>query len=500
MLKTANNIIIALTLLTNVAYSFKISDNLDIVKHYEAKIKKLTLKNGLRIIMLERKNRNAVTLEIRYNVGSAYDKPNEIGSAHLLEHMMFRGTKQIGTNNYQKEKTILKKIFQTGNKIDSLQKAKLTKKLIQKIDSLKKHLSALQNEHKNYIIKSNIAKLYYASGGIDLNAKTNKDYTKYNVTLPNDKIELWANIESDRMKNLVLRGFYKERLVIIQERLKNYKTNSSKKLLELLSYHSYLIPPYKYYSIGTTKQIRYLNPVLLKRFYKKYYVPNNAIICAVGNFDQNSFIKIIKKYFAHIPPGKKAKPINIKKLTKKKEIRFKLFNKTNSILAIGYHIPKAKHNDYYKLRLLRYIMARPSRSVLYKALIKSQLCYSLKIRFIPGIRYSHLFVIEVKPKNKPIKLINKIIDDNIDKLKNTINKDSINWAKTKMLGDYIKQLSDDSILADNLIKYESIYNNYKEFFRLSERLDKLNHKDLYRVITKYFIKSNRVVGLLYNKK
>ncbi len=164
----------------------------------EKKVVKAKLKNGLTVLMLERHLSPTVSLYIRHRVGAADETKGESGAAHLLEHMMFKGTTTIGTKNYKAEKTILDEIEKTGTALDKekLKGQKADPKIIQELSA---ELKKLQDQQKKYFIPNEIDRLYTENGGLDMNASTGQDVTTYQVSLPANKIELWARIEADRL-------------------------------------------------------------------------------------------------------------------------------------------------------------------------------------------------------------------------------------------------------------------------------------------------------------
>jgi len=170
----------------------------------ESRVVKTKLKNGITVLIMERHISPTVSLYIRHRIGAVDEDKGETGAAHMLEHMMFKGTKTIGTKNYAAEKKILEAIEKTGTTLDK-EKQKGDKANAKTIEELSSRLRKLQEEHKKYFIPNEIDRLYTQNGGLDLNASTGQDVTTYQVSLPANKLELWARIESDRLFNPVFR-------------------------------------------------------------------------------------------------------------------------------------------------------------------------------------------------------------------------------------------------------------------------------------------------------
>ncbi|NQU03590.1 MAG: insulinase family protein, partial [Syntrophaceae bacterium] len=154
----------------------------------EERVKKFTLKNGLKVLIVERSLSPTVSFYIRYKVGAADEADGRTGTAHFLEHMLFKGTKTIGTTNYLTESKILAERDDTINALD-IEKIKGDRGDKEKIDLLEKRLQRLQKEAKKYAVENEIDRLYTENGGIGLNASTGYDVTTYHVSLPSNRVE-----------------------------------------------------------------------------------------------------------------------------------------------------------------------------------------------------------------------------------------------------------------------------------------------------------------------
>lgn len=137
----------------------------------EKRVKKFTLKNGLKVLIVERHLSPTVSFYIRYKVGAADEADGRTGTAHFLEHMLFKGTKTIGTTSYSKERRILEERNDAINALD-LEKIKGNRGDKKKIEQLEERLQRLQQETKKYIVENEIDRLYTENGGIDLNASS----------------------------------------------------------------------------------------------------------------------------------------------------------------------------------------------------------------------------------------------------------------------------------------------------------------------------------------
>ncbi len=268
----------------------------------EDKVVEHTFKNGLKLLMVERHSSPTVSAWIRFKVGSVHERSDERGIAHLLEHMLFKGTKTLGTRDYGAEAPLLDKIEETAQRMLA-EEAKGGGADKATLAGLRAELARLEKQAEQYVIKDEFFDLYARNGGSGYNAFTSRDGTTYLISLPANKLELWAAIESDRMKNPVLREFYTERSVVMEERRRSYDAEPSSKLWETFIAAAYQTHPYGHPTIGWSSDIRQLSRTKAESFLKRYYAPNNAIIAVVGDIRPAATIALVERYFGDIPPG-----------------------------------------------------------------------------------------------------------------------------------------------------------------------------------------------------
>ncbi|MDX1387468.1 MAG: pitrilysin family protein, partial [bacterium] len=237
-------------------------------------VQEVTLDNGMKFLLLRREGAPVFTAYIRVKVGGLDEKAGQTGIAHLLEHMAFKGTSQIGTKDYAKEKVVLAKIEEL-----QLQKRKARG---QARENLAKQISQLLEEAGEYVIKEEFSKIYQRNGASGLNATTSQDLTSYFVTLPSNKLRLWAYLESNRLQNPVFREFYSERDVVGEERRTRVDDSPFGKLYEAFIRLSFNSSPYRRPTIGYQADIEKLTATQLEEFYRRYYVPSNMVGAIVG--------------------------------------------------------------------------------------------------------------------------------------------------------------------------------------------------------------------------
>jgi len=252
-----------------------------------------TLKNGLKVYMTVYKDAPRIQTFVAVKAGSKNDPSNATGLAHYLEHILFKGTSQFGTANWEKEKPMIDKIenlYEVYRKTtDSLKR----KSIYHQIDSVA-GLAA------QYAIANEYDKMLGGIGASGTNAYTYVEQTVYVNEIPSNQIEKWAQIEAERFREVTPRLFHTELEAVYEEKNKGLD-NDRRKVWELMfeglfQKHTYGTQT----TIGTIEHLK--NPSIkeIKKYFDTYYVPNNMAICLSGDFDPTTTIKTIDKYFSNL--------------------------------------------------------------------------------------------------------------------------------------------------------------------------------------------------------
>ena len=249
-----------------------------------------TLDNGLRVYLSVNKETPRIHTYVAVKTGSRNDPAETTGLAHYLEHLMFKGTKQFGTTDAEKEAPLLKDIEERYEKYRTLTDPEQRKKAYHGIDSVSQ-LAA------KYFIPNEYDKLMSSIGAEKTNAYTSNDVTCYTEDIPANEVDNWAKIQADRFQNMVIRGFHTE-LEAVYEEYNIGLTRDGNKEWEALS--KLLFPTHPYgtqTTIGTQEHLKNPSIVNIKNYFNRYYVPNNVAICMAGDMDPEKVIATIDKYF-----------------------------------------------------------------------------------------------------------------------------------------------------------------------------------------------------------
>jgi predicted Zn-dependent peptidase len=374
-----------------------------------------SLANGLKVLIVPDSNVAVVSCRLYYFVGGMDEWSSATGLSHMYEHMLFKGTKRLGTRDYQKELPYL-------NGIDSLDR------LLQGVrgtngegdaryKALYGEIMSLLDKQRGYIKKNEIWELYNNNGGTDLNAWTADNMTAYIVTLPKNRVELFYWIESDRMQNTVLREFHSEREVVTDERRMRYDNKPVNRYWERLNSLFYVAHPYRQPVIGWESDIRAFTTEKLREHVHRFYTPDNAILILVGNIDPKKAMSDIDAYFGGI---KRAAYRRREVVTREPAAfggtRFTVAEDVEPRIDVLFQTPGYPDTGLYQLDVVEGILSDRSGR-LYKRLVdKEQLCTdagaSNYVRLHNG--YFHIYA-SLKKDTDPAR-VEEIIKDEIGKL------------------------------------------------------------------------------------
>jgi predicted Zn-dependent peptidase len=397
----------------------------------EEKVTEFTLRNGMTFIVVERHVAPVVFCATLFNVGSIDERDGLTGVSHMLEHMMFKGTKTVGTVSYSKEKRYLAEEDEIADSISDLKSGigawrleifdDFSRSMISMLDEETKQeiggdrgkelavlISTLESgerippgskekptlleengidyfarymdlkrkelelwqvmaEHRRLIITEELWDAYLENGGRMLNAFTSNDLTAYYVYLPANRLELWMMLESDRMKDPVFREFYSERDVVAEEKRLD-ENDPGEALWDALMAAAFQASPYRRPVLGWMSDIQDMTRQDLISHFERFYGPNNATAVLVGDVDVPSARRMAERYFARIPAREVPDPVETVEPEQKGERRVTVEFPANPQVFIAYHVPVAPNPDSYPVQVLASILGDGRTSRLYKRL------------------------------------------------------------------------------------------------------------------------------------
>jgi predicted Zn-dependent peptidase len=462
-----------------------------------------TLSNGLRVLMVERHQVPTISFRIIYNVGSVNEVSGITGVAHLYEHMAFKGTRTLGTSDFEKEGKVLARI-ETLNDTILLEERKGKDADSDSLKALKEKFALLQEEARQWVIPNELGEIYDRNGAAGFNASTGRDVTSYIVSLPANRLPLWIAIESDRMANPVLREFYKERDVVLEERRRSVETNPSGKLYETFLATAFAAHPYGYPTLGWPSDVRALSATQTALFYKTYYGPKNTIIAMVGDFKAAEVLPLLEASFGPIPSGPLPPKVVTVEPPQRGERRVEVEDEANPSVVIGYHKPNLHHPDDAVFDVIDSLLSRGRTSRLYEKLVKEEkIAVSVSSSAgTPGARYPSLFTVSATPRAPHTTLeLEEAIYEVLERLKTEPpSEKELEKVITNIDASLIRSLRSNSGLAGRLSYFEAVADDWRYTLRNRDAIAKVTAEDVMRVAQTYFIKKSRTVATLVQQE
>ena len=468
----------------------------DAGRYLETHVVEATLSNGIHVQLLDRGYSPTLGMIISFNVGSVDEDSTQTGIAHMLEHMLFKGTETIGALDYAKEKPLLEKIESVGEKIDRLT---VVSPSDPSLPALQKELADLQKEHDRYFELNPYGKIYAMMGGNNFNAFTSHDMTAYHIELPASELEAWAKIEADRIMHPVFRQFYSERGAVAQERLMRYDSEGEPMLMEAFDAAAFAAHPYRIPVIGWESNVRTMSFTKMKKFYADHYIPSRMNITIAGKLDPKTALPLLEKYFGAIPSRPAETFPVVREPAQKGERRLTVEFDAKPYLMIGWHKPTLPSKEDYVFDLVSTMLADGRMSRLYRSLVlEKKIVSSIDAgNGFPGAKYDNLFVIDAEPKDGVAAAdVEKAIYDEIDRFAKEVTKEELDKARLRIASDRIFKLDSNLGIARELNYYATVTGNWRYAATYRQKLAEVTVDDVKKAVAEYLVPSNRTVATL----
>jgi len=468
------------------------------VASFEKRTTVKVLPNGLTVVILERPEAPVFSFFTHVDAGSVQDPMGKTGLAHMFEHMAFKGTDKIGTTDYVAEKAALAKV-EAAYAAYIAERDQRVGRDENKVKQLEKTWKDAVAEAQKYVKPNEFGEIVEREGGEGMNANTSDDETNYFYSFPANRLELWAYLESERFLHPVMREFYKERDVVVEERRMRTDSNPVGRLVEQFITASFQAHPYQRPTVGWMSDLHTFSATDAQKFFDQYYIPSNMVIAVVGDVKASEAMPLIEKYFGRLP----TKPTPDERTTteppQNSERRVVLRGAAQPFYIEGYHRPDYRNPDDAVYDAISDLMSNGLTSRLYRALVRDKKIAAFAAGFsgLPGNKYPHLFSFYAVPVpgHTPQEL-GDAIHAEIDRLKKEdITDDELKMIKTRAKADLIRGLADNSGLAQQLAIYQSRYGDWRELFKSVDRIDKVTKADIRRVANQTFTENNRTVGI-----
>ncbi len=470
-----------------------------------------TLDNGMHFLLMPRDEQpNIITAGWISPVGSVNERPGITGVSHLLEHLLFKGTDNLGTSDAAADKqfrddlTVIRekmRAYTTDVQYKRFYKGEIPNPWDPEYDTpelreMRAQMTALQDEQATITIKNEFDKVYTGNGASGMNAGTSNDFTVFYVNIPSNKLELWSWMESDRLDNPSLRELDAERFVVIEERRQRLEATATGKLDEQFDSMFWVASPYSFPVIGWMSDLMAYTEDEIREYFETYYQPANLTGVIVGDFEVDEAKQLIDSYFGRLENKRAApSPMVTHSVPLLGELRFTGECDCQDQVEVRYRAPAYGHPDEATLDVIADLLnGRTGR--LYKSLVEEQ---GIAASARAGNRAQHFagsFSFTATPKgDTTLEELELAWLEQIDLLKTEpVSDRELQKIKNQSAADTFRELQDNSSLFFQLAITEA-YGGYEYLNNYPRAIQAVTAEDIMRVANEVFKNDARAVAL-----
>jgi len=465
----------------------------------EKMVREYHLENGLTLLVVENHEAPTIGVVTSFSVGGAEERPGINGVTHILEHMLFKGTTEVGTSDWEAERAHYERIEEITQEIKAEQK-KGPAADAAKIEALLEERVAEEAEEKKYAVDNELDGYYTEAGGIGVNAFTSYDVTAYLLSLPSNRLELWMYLESERLRRPILRQFYTEVQNVIEERRLRTDADPEGKLVENFLAVAFDAHWYGYPIIGYPSDIRSLTRTETEAWFKEYYAPNQMTLSVVGDVEADEVHRLAKEYFGDIPSQTPPEPLETFDLAKEGARYVEVEYDAEPRLMMGWHKPNVPSPDDASLAVISAILTGGRSSRLQKNLVETrQLVASIETDHeYPGNRWDNLFIVQALPRAPHSTAeVEEAVWQELERLKREpVSDRELEKAKNRIRAAHIRNLESNQGLAIQLAYFQAAHRDWRVLLETADFVEAVTIADVQRVAQETFRRKGTIVAVL----
>jgi len=477
--------------------------------HAQVEVEEFALDNGMTFLLVPRTEQpNNVAAGWVAHVGSVNERPGITGISHFFEHMMFKGTTTIGTRDPERDAWFRSEQERVKSALDALvnevnydryRHGEITNPHDASHDNaemaaLRAELAKLMEDHREVIVKNEMDALYSAEGGSDLNAFTSEDLTFYFTSVPSNKLELWAWLESDRLTDSVFREFYSERDVVHEERRLRVESTPTGVYDEQFEAMFWTSSPYSWPVIGWPSDLNSYTMAQARSYFETYYAPNNLTGVIVGDFDPATVKPLLTEYFSRLKAGPPVPPVVTTEVPALAEKRMNVECDCPNSFQVAYHTAPAGHPDDPVLTVISSLLnGRTGR--LYRNLVEGKEIATDASARPDARRYAGAFYGTAQGREgvDPAKL-EAAWHAQIDRLRTEpVGEAELQKVKNQYAADAYRRLQSNLWLMIQ-VGYNEHLDGWELLNDEPKKVQAVTTEDVQRVVQTYFTENNRAVG------
>ena len=451
------------------------------------------LANGMRWLVLPRTGAPTVSFIVKFRVGGVNEIRGQTGMAHLLEHLLFKGTETLGTRDAPAERALFVQMDALQDSILALEARGDTTAT----PVFKERIDSLETEAGTHVLPNEFERVLSTNGGRSLNATTDWESTTYSVELPANRAQLWFLLESDRMANPVFREFYAERDIVAEERRLRVDTNPGGLLFEAHMATAFTTHPYGRPVVGFMADIERLRRPDVEAYFRRYYGPSNAVVTVVGDIDPDQVLAWADEYFGDIPASETPGPVLTREPAQRGERRVEVTFDAEPQVRIGWPVVEASHPDTPALSILSWLLTGGRTSRLHRRLvIEDRVATSVYSSMGPGVQFPAIFAIDARPRfPNSTEDVEAAVYAELDSLRRTPPSErEMQRIRNQLEASEFRRLTSNLGLALQLAGSASTFGDWRTTFLLADRLMAVEPEDVSRVARRFFNRETRTVA------
>lgn len=460
-------------------------------------VTELRLENGLTFLLVPRPQTTTVAAGWVARVGSADETLGRTGLSHLIEHMLFKGTRTIGTRDPTMESTLLAEQDDVWEEIRELE-SKPGGRAQRRLEALRRRFSDLVTRTRALAFLGEFSFLYSEAGGVGLNASTLPDLTFYWVTLPAEKLELWFWLESDRLLHPVFREFYKEKTVIAEERRQRVESRPEGEVDAAIRADFWAGTPYAWPPIGRPGELDGIARSDLEAFYRRRYTPDGLTAVLVGDFDPAAAAELARRYFGRWNPTAEPPPVLP---------RWSPASPEGTVASYACECPAQAraqyltvpfgHPDSYALQLLAGVLNGRSGRLYRSLVLEREIAFAAGAGQYSSRRAGYFgFEAETRGEATPGELVAAWDEELARLLGEPIPEHEVQRVKNQVTADAFRRLKEPEDLMKRLLVYSGM-GSWREVEEWPRRILELTPEEVRESAVRYLRPERRRISLIY---
>ena len=456
-----------------------------------------TLANGMTILALERRQSPTVALVVHFPVGSVNERLGNTGIAHVVEHMLFKGSDEIGVTDRAGEIPLLARIDSVRDEmVAAMGRPRRDTAAIRRLGA---EVARLEDSARAHVVPNEFDRILASHGARGLNATTSHEATRYFVELPANRIELWFALEADRMSNPVFREFHTELDVVREERRLRLETSPGGILQAALLATAFQVHPYGVPVIGHAADLDALTRRQAVEYFRDYYGARNAVVAVVGDIEADRVLRLAEEHFGPVPAGRPPPPVAAREPMQRGERHITLEYDAEPRLLMGWRAVSILHEDAPALSMLASLLTAGRTTRLYRRLIaEDRSAIYVAAQLGPGALHPRLFTISAVPRSPHTTA--EIEGAILEELEEIRSAPPDPRALTRIQNQYrageFRRLSSNLELAMQIAGAQASFGDWRETFRLSRRMASVTPEDVQRVARRYLTPETRTVAVM----